>query len=222
MSKQTDSPPGLKFFFTGTPKGGCVQPDIILVRGHHLKTWNGWAEEVAQTTLREAHLLPQRADHLVALAQEERIIVAFDLTRDHKVVGCIALWHLTESEGQTWGEMGSVFVHPEYRHSTSGLELADQLYLELLNAFPHVNILATTTNRAAIRAGERTGLKHVGFDALPGCVREATCICPASKTGTLDNRSCPLANAACLVRVSGQTHERMGSPTLLPLPSWAR
>jgi len=199
-----------------------VHPDIILIRGKQLSAWEGWAIDVAEATKREVHLLPQRIDQLLELANEDRIIVAFDLSQGRRVVGSIALWHLVESDDQSWGEMGSVFLLPEYRHSVSGLSVADRLYEELLLAFPHVNVLATTTNRAAVRAGERAGLRHVGFEALPEAVRHATCICPASKTGVSDNRSCPLANRTCLVRVSRETHSRMGSPEPLPIPSWAR
>ncbi|MSR85754.1 hypothetical protein EXS71_04980 [Candidatus Uhrbacteria bacterium] len=61
--------------------------------------------------------------------------------------------YYARSHGTYWFELGTVVVIDEYCHKANpSLFIADELYRRMLAAFPHVNILATTTNEKALKS----------------------------------------------------------------------
>jgi hypothetical protein len=172
-------------------------------------------EIVAEATQRENALLPKTASQLIAQWARGLTVLRFD--SDH-VIGHATLWPLTRDHwGRDWFELGTVWVHPAHR----GHHLSAHMYVELFGNHPERNILATTTVYASILIGMRpeVGLVLVRYAALPEEVRQATCCCPAKKTGTVDNRFCQLRDARCFVRVTRQTWERLGSPVTMSVPA---
>ena len=165
---------------------------------------------IAQVTEREPHLLAQDPKVLRKVAVAERLFVATDHDRDNLFVGCIMLWKLPHPEsGLSWYELGTIYVEPEYRYPLTGYSVADLLYRKLLDSFVHDNILATTTNPNAIKAGRRANLKMVRFSDLPGWVEQATCICSANKRQTKQAGHCLLKDETCRVRLSIRTYWRL-------------
>ena len=119
---------------------------------------NKTIKHIAAVTKREPHLLEQslKALHEVALAG--RLLAAFDEDANDRFVGCIMLWELgLPSCRENWYELGTIYIEPEYRYPQIGFSIADMLYRELLDSFQHLNIIATTTNPNAIKAGYRAG-----------------------------------------------------------------
>ena len=194
--------------------------DIRYLRGPEMDAYvPSWADEVEKITNHEPHLLPHQAEILRAANATGRVIIAIDLEAHARIVGCIVLWplYINIRDEAEWNELGTVFVIPEYRYSANrDLKIADTLYRRMLKAFPHEQILATTTNPSALKSGERAGLKHPGFRVLPDEVRDATCVCPKEKTGVDNPRDCPLRDTRCFVRVSPETWQRLGQPDLIP------
>ena len=118
-----------------------------------------------------------------------------------------------------WYELGTFLVIPTYRYGNTKLPIGDIMYHHLLATNPDKNILGTTTNPKAIHTGIRHGMVMIRFRDLPTAVHRATCICPIEKTGATDNFHCRIKDAACRVRVSTPTLERMGRPATLPFTS---
>ena len=176
-----------------------------------------WAETLARNIQAEPHLLPQHPATLRNAAENRRLLVAYS-KEDDVLIGCAALWPLGESDEGIWLEFGTVFLIKPYRYRQSGVAVADEIYRRALKAFSSTNILATTANRAAVRAGERAGLIRVRYADLPLNILRATCVCPASKTGCANPLFCPLADATCFVRVTPETYERLGRPQSPPFP----
>ena len=192
--------------------------DIRYLQGRELDSLARWAEDVAEISRHQPHLLPQKPEALRGANEAGRVVIAIDAAANSQVVGCIVLWELdVTSHGASWFELGTVVVVDGYRHRDNPtLFIADALYAQMLGAFPGVNILATTTNESALKSGERAGLKHPGFRVLPPDVQAGTCICPHSKTGVDDPRLCPLRDQSCFMRVSEETWQRLGHPPHIP------
>ena len=106
-------------------------------------------------------------------------------------VGHTKLVRLTEydSPGGEWYELGSTWIHPEYRRR----HLAVQLYERFLQIHDDKNILTTTTSAAAQGVGEKLGFVTVERKKLPEKVWTASCTCPKWRTGVDDNAQCLLA-----------------------------
>jgi hypothetical protein len=172
---------------------------------------NETIEYIAELTRREPHLLEQTCENLLEVAQTGRLLIALDQDADNRFVGCIMLWELRHPIfGQLeWYELGTIYVEPEYRYSQTGFSVADMLYRKLLDSFPDLWILGTTTNPSAIKAGHRVGLCSLKFAVLGRRVQEATCVCSASKRGTSEPGECLLRDKQCHVRISAQTFERI-------------
>jgi len=78
-----------------------------------------------------------------------------------------------------------------------------------LDSFAHLNILATTTNPNAIKAGHRADLEMIRFDDLPGWVHQATCVCSATKRQTDQPGVCLIKDETCRVRLAVETWQRI-------------
>lgn len=177
----------------------------------------GWAEIISRITANEPHLLPQAPEVLHQAADAGLTLLAVDETADRRIIGFCALWPLGRDEvHREWYEFGTVWVHPDYRHHVSDLNVSDQLYRRTLER-TDVCILATTTAKSAMKTGRRLKvLQRVGYDALPVEIRKATCVCPMAKTGSVDPANCQIRDTECVVRVTGHTYEGLGRPSLLP------
>lgn len=199
-------------------------PGIQYISGAALKRFAWWIPQVVDATQNEQHLLTKTSAELRSVAEDGHIIIAVDTKRNHVVVGCIALWDLTENHKQRitslttnplahWRELGTLWVKPEYRfHGDRHMPLADALYRRILALNQSENILATTTNLAAVHLGMRHGMQMIPFHTLPKNIHEATCVCPMEKTGVTNNMHCPLKDKTCFVRVPFPTWRRMGKP----------
>lgn len=187
-----------------------------LSNGDLLAFDDSWYEQIETITRTEKHLLTKTREDLEPAARDGRVTIAIDSRANNRVVGCVVLWHLYEN----WYELGTFLVIPEYRFKSGtrrAMPIGDALYRRLLANNRDKNILGTTTNRSAIRTGQRHGMQMVKFDQLPSEVERATCICPASKMLSDNNATCALKNRACRVRISFPTWTRLGRPTRL---SW--
>jgi len=189
-------------------------PGIHYISGPALKHFAWWIPQVADATQHERHLLTKTPEELRIVADQQHIIIAVDTRRNHLVVGCIALWHLGRDEHQCdWFELGTLWVKPEYRfHGNRHMPIADALYRRILADNQDKNILATTTNLAAIHLGMRHGMQMIPYRALPQMTHRATCVCPFEKTKTRNNMQCPLKDKECRVRVPFPTWKRIGKP----------
>lgn len=199
-------------------------PGIQYISGPALKRFAWWIPQIVDATQNEQHLLAKTSLELKVAADKGHIIIAVDTRRNHIVVGCIALWDLTENHRNWisslggnvrdgWYELGTLWVKPEYRfHGDRHMPIADALYRRNLADNQSKNILATTTNLAAIHLGMRHGMQMIPFSTLPQNIHKATCVCPPEKTGVTDNMQCPLKDKMCRVRVPFPTWQRMGKP----------
>lgn len=193
-------------------------PGIRYISGIDLLRFDWWIPQVVAATQNEPHLLTKNADELKDVAEAHHIMIAVDTSKQHTVVGCIALWQLTNLSRilhnfSDWFELGTLWVKPEYRfHGARHMPIADALYRRILTENQGKNILATTTNLSAIHLGARHGMQMISFASLPKEVHKATCVCPIEKTCVKNNAHCPLKDAACRVRVPFQTWKRMGKP----------
>lgn len=165
---------------------------------------------IAEVTRREPHLLEQDRQILREVAEAGRLIVAVDHDRSDRFVGCIMLWELKHPVlDQSWYELGTIYVEPEYRYPQTGCSVADLLYRKLLDSFKHLHILATTTNPNAMKAGRRANLQMINFCDLPGWVHQATCVCSATKRRTDRPGQCLLKDETCRVRLAKETWQRL-------------
>lgn len=190
-------------------------PNIRYLSGSELEQFAWWIPQIVDATRNEQHLLAKTSNELRTVASEHHLIVAVDTRLNYLVVGCVALWHLGRDEyNRDWFELGTLWVKPEYRFSGKHrMPISDALYRRILADNQDKNILATTTNPAAIELGMRHGMQMISYASLPQNIHKATCICPREKTGTRDNvRSCRVKDIACRVRVPLATWQRMGKP----------
>lgn len=165
-------------------------------------------------------LLPKTADELFSFWEQGLSAIAL---RGDEIVGHGAIEPLT---ADNWYEFGAVWVHPSVRGSVqpgngSHPHVGLRLYRAILGHHREKNILATTINGAAMTVGWRANMKPVRYNQLPQHVWEATCCCPVQKTGVPRERNvggCRMQGEMCFVRVTAETHERMGSPPLAELP----
>ncbi len=196
-------------------------PQIVYLSNSHLLAHDEtWYEQVEAITRAEPQLLTKTRAELEPAAREGHVLIALDTTCDMRVVGGIVLWDLDRDERrQMWYELGTFFVHPEYRFSRTRLPIGDTLYARLLAENVGKNILGTTGNIHAIHTGARHGMQMIRFSDLPEEVRRASCICPSSKTGVTDNTHCRLRDTLCRVRISHDTWMRMGQPPRILLPA---
>lgn len=197
-------------------------PHIIYLSGPPLLAFDdSWYDQVEAITRAEPQLLTKTRLELEPAARAGHVLIAVDVTQNSRVVGGIVLWDLDRDQtGAMWYELGTFFVHPEYRYSHTHLPIGDTLYARLLAENRGKNILGTTGNIHAIHTGARHGMQMIRFGDLPEEVRRASCICPASKTGVADNAHCRLRDLLCRVRVSSDTWVRMGQPALIPIPAY--
>lgn len=189
---------------------------IVYLSGNELLHFpDRWYQEVEAITREEPQLLTKTRKELEPAAQQGHVLIAVDVLADHRVVGGIVLWDLDVDEhNQMWYELGTFFVHPSYRFHHTHIPIGDTLYARLLNENQGKNILGTTANIHAIHTGARHGMQMIQFSDLPERIRHATCICPSSKTGAINNVHCLLRDEICRVRVSHDTWVRLGSPAL--------
>ncbi len=194
-------------------------PGIIYLSGATLlKYFDFWYDEVETAISSEPHLLPKTRADLEPAAEDHRVVIAVDSHTD-SVVGCIVLWDLGKDRyDKEWFELGTFFVKREYRfHGKRQLTIGDVLYRRILAENTDRNILTTSTNPDAIRTGMRHGMQMISFRSLPNTIHVATCVCPFSKTGAMDNaRNCKLKDRPCRVRVTTSTWIRLKKPLLLP------
>jgi len=177
-----------------------IRIDFLRVGSSRLNETIGY---IAEITRREPHLLEQSRGALLEVAQAGRLLIACDQDADDCFVGCIMLWELEHPYGdESWYELGTIYVELEYRYPQIGFSVADMLYHKLLDSFQDLNVLGTTTNPNAIKAGERAGLKMSYFHDLPGWVENATCVCPPEKRQPSQLRTCSLKDRTCRVRLS--------------------
>lgn len=177
-----------------------------------------WYDQVYAITQKEPQLLVKTRKELEPAAKAGHVLLAIDLENDAHVVGAIVLWDLTtDHRGQMWYELGTFFVRQDYRFAITGLPIGDTLYARLLEENVGKNILGTTGNIHAIHTGARHGMQMIRFGDLPESIRRSTCVCPAKKTGTMDNQHCQLKDQGCFVRVSCDTWERLDRPTRFSL-----
>lgn len=118
-----------------------------------------------------------------------------------------------EDNNRRWLELGSTYVHKDYRDN--GINKA--MYRLLLPEHAHKdNILATTTNVASIAVGEDFGFVPVERKKLPIKVWKNSCSCPLEKTSasSMTNDDCKLAHGepqklhgvtACWFRLTPET-----------------
>lgn len=191
-------------------------PSIVYLSGNELShVPDRWYQEVEAITREEPQLLTKTREVLEPAAQQGHVLIAVDVLAGLRVVGGIVLWDLdVDDQNQTWYELGTFFVHPSYRFHHTHIPIGDTLYARLLNENQGKNILGTTANIHAIHTGARHGMQMIQFRDLPERIRRATCICPTSKTGAINNVHCVLRDETCRVRVSHDTWIRLGSPTL--------
>ncbi len=191
-------------------------PSILYLSGRALCDCSEhWYQEVEQITREEPQLLTKTRKELEPASQQGHVLIAVDKETSNRVVGGIVLWDLdVDDQGQMWYELGTFFVHPSYRFHHTQIPIGDTLYARLLKENEGKNILGTTANIHAIHTGARHGMQMIRFGDLPERIRYATCICPSSKTGVVNNTHCLLRNETCRVRVSHDTWIRLGSPLL--------
>lgn len=177
-----------------------------------------WAETLAKNFRNEPHLSQEHPATLRDAASHRRMLVAYDKEND-LLVGCAVMWPLGESDEGMWLKFGTMFLIEPYRFHHSEMKISDEICRRMLNAFPKENILASTTNRAAVHAGLRAGFVRIRYEDLPLNIRRATCTCPALKTGEANPLMCRLADVTCFACVSRETYERLHRPESPPFPS---
>lgn len=164
-------------------------------------------------------LLPKTTDELLSFWDQGLSAIAL---RNDEIVGHAAIEPLVDD----WYELGAVWVHRLVRGSTTASKgqhphVGLRLYRAILERHRERNILATTINGAAMTVGWRAGMKPISYDQLPKRVWQATCCCPMQKTGVAREQNvggCRMQETTCFVRVTTETHERMGGPPLVELP----
>lgn len=189
-------------------------PHIQYLSGAELTQTSWWPGQIVAATEREEHLPEKTFTQLKRIAEQGLVIVATDSTRNHLVVGSVALWPLgKDEEGHEWYEMGTLWVHKEYRHSgKKNTRIAHALFRRCLMTHADKNILANTTNNTAIHFGIRHDMVNISFYILPKAIHRTTCVCPVSKTATTDNMSCPIKDGMCRLFVTHETWQRIGTP----------
>lgn len=162
-------------------------------------------------------LLPQPPGVLEWSYQDGYAVVVLDRDVQNLLIGYTRLMQLIAKSGDqpAWYELGSTWVHPNYR----GNGITKQMYKLLLPNHADANILATTTSSFAIHVGEQLGFVPVSRKTLPAVVWKSSCTCPRTKTKSLDNenRGCILARGeaqregdeVCWFRVTPETNKRL-------------
>lgn len=169
-------------------------------------------QQISKAFDEEPHLLKVSADELVAsFSTGLSMVVMFG----DKPVGHTRLLKLTEHDSPSgeWYELGSTWVCVDFRNH----QLSAQMYQKFLPRHEDKNILATTTNGAALAVGRKLGFVEIPRRLLPENVWVASCTCSAEKTGMADNSGCLLAygeqqqcKGPCWFRVTKTTAERLG------------
>lgn len=133
------------------------------------------------------------------------------LNPEGKAIGYTRLLLIVEVDGQPWFELGSTWVHEDYRNQG----LITVSYRKLLAQHEDKNILAASSTKAAIAVGKKLGFVFVARRNLPELVWRACCICPKEKTDVDDNNVCLRAygesqqtGPICFTRVTKTTAER--------------
>ncbi len=182
---------------------------------------DSWMDDVLCQMKTERHLLPQERSGLEQSVVSGLATIAIDTT-NNKFAGCLILWDLGNDEfGRPWFEIGSFLVMPDYRFRSGtkkAMPIGDALYRRVLNNNRDKNILGTTTNRSAVRTGQRHGMQMILFQQLPSTIEVATCICSSAKTLSDCPSECKIKDVVCRVRVSFPTWIRLGKPTRVNWP----
>jgi len=185
-------------------------------------------EKVAEATRTETIQVGDiRMSPLLAKTAEELLtywrsgLSAMAVSSEGEVLGHAAL----EPLAPAWFELGAVWVREDCRGAGGYYKrVANALYRVLLAANTEKNILATTINPAALGLGRRIGLVPISYESLPSEIWNATCCCPAEKTGVPRGENvpgCQLKEKLCFVRVTQETWERLGRPQVIQLPGLA-
>ena len=142
------------------------------------------------------------------------------LNPDGMAIGYTRITPLYEAGGQSWFELGSSWVHEDYRNQ--GLITAS--YRKLLSRNEDKNIMATSSTQAALAVGKKLGFVFVARKDLPEPTWRACCICPKEKSGADNNDLCLRAynepqqsGLNCYTRVTKATAERFELKTLTPV-----
>ena len=128
--------------------------------------------ELSEATYREPHLLGQPAENLIA--QFEAGLSALGVC-EGRLVAHTTIWPLIDHDGETWYELGTTWVHPEFR----GRNVNKALYRMFLPLHSAKNILATTTNAASLSVGQDRELhfESIPREVLPEAVWRESCCC---------------------------------------------
>lgn len=161
-------------------------------------------------------LLPKEPEELLAFWNAGGSVLA---VLNDRVIGHAAIEPLLNG----WFEIGAVWVAEDFRGKENRhLHMGYRLYKALLERHGRDKFLITTTITPAILVlALRVGMVPVRYRDLPPKVWQATCVCPAKKTGVerSDNvPHCKIKDDGCFVLVSRQTWEHIGSPEPLNLP----
>lgn len=169
-----------------------------------------WAtcQKIAKAFEEEKHLLAIEPSEILLSFLNELSVIGLNEKRE-------PVCHTRLIPLNGWFELGSTWVHPDYR--SQGLNLA--MYRKFLPRHIGKDIFATTTNPSSLKVGEQLGFVTVTRKQLPIEVWQASCVCPKSKTGEQGPQRCHLAFgenqglSLCYYRITPETAERHG---LLP------
>lgn len=134
----------------------------------------------------EEHLLPQGPMELLKQMLLGRSLVIF---YDGQIIGHASMWPLLDN----WYELGTVWVHPDYRHHGIG----KIVFSEIVKAHKTRQFMLTTTNPIIMKLSHENGLHNASFWQLPQSVHQATCVCSSTKTGTDNNMICQIKDKKC-------------------------
>jgi GNAT superfamily N-acetyltransferase len=169
-------------------------------------------EKISSSFLTEKSLMAALAGHLAQSYTDGLAVLALD--ENENPVGYTRLQYLLTHEHPlgAWFELGSTWVAPTYR----GRGISKSMYELFLPLHREKNILATTTNLAALSVGEKMNFVKIPRKELPEPVWRASCICPIEKTGVHENTNCILAwsekrgiKEPCWFRVTQETYNRL-------------
>lgn len=170
-------------------------------------------DEIADAFQGESHLLSVSAHDLRRSFYEGCAVVAL-ANLGQKPVGFTRISQIVDGAGgdESWFELGSTWVHGDYRHR--GINRT--MYELLLACHRNKNVLATTTNEHSLMLGESIGLVLRKRKDLPENVWKASCVCAGSKMGAGCAEHCARAfgepqqqGANCYFRVTAETAKRI-------------
>ena len=170
---------------------------FICKRGDFAKL-NNWAEQLSNATKKEEFLLFQPVEKFHEIAQEERIILA--LNEKDELVGSIGLWDI----GESWNEMGSIYVFPECRNRGYGTEIITFA----CKRWNGKRIMMTSKNPLAMYIAMRSGMVPVTSEADMRSVVPLTCVC-GEADDVINPEVCPFRNKKCVFFISEKTTQKI-------------